>query len=60
MIEIFGFFKHICSYSRVLIKLVGLVVEVKERDSDNLGIAIVVQPMGYSSWNCNDVTLSEV
>jgi hypothetical protein len=37
-----------------------LVVEVKERDSDNFGIAIVVQPMGYSSWNCNDVTLSEV
>jgi hypothetical protein len=37
-----------------------LVVEVKERDSDNFGIAIVVQPMGYSSRNCNDVTLSEV
>ena len=54
---IFGFL--IGSYSRILIKLVGLVVNVKERECDNLGLAIIVQPMGYSGWQCYDVTLSE-
>jgi len=55
---IFGFL--ISSYSRIPIKLVGLVVNVKERDCDHLGLAIIVQPMGYSGWECYDVTLSEV
>ena len=55
---IFGFL--ISSYSGVLVKLVGLVVSVKERECDNLRIAIIVQPMGYSGGQCYDVTPSEV
>ena len=55
---IFGFL--ISSYSGVLVKLVGLVVSVKERECDNLRIAIIVQPMCYSGGQCYDVTLSEV
>jgi hypothetical protein len=48
------------SYSRVLVKLVSIVVGVKERDCDNWGIPVVIAPMGYSSWQCDDVSLSEV
>ena len=51
---------YFSSYSGVLVKLVGLVVSVKERECDNLRIAIIVQPMGYSGGQCYDVTLSEV
>jgi hypothetical protein len=44
----------------LLIKLVVIVVDVKERDCNYWGIVVVVGPMSYSDQQCNDVTLLEV
>lgn len=47
------------SYSRSLIQLVFLVVDVVEVNSDEFLIAVVVGPVDHSCRNSDDVSLSD-
>lgn len=47
------------TYSWNLIKLVGIISDIKERDSDNISIGVVVGPVCDSGRQRNDVTSSE-
>jgi hypothetical protein len=40
----------------LLVKLVGMVVEVHDSKGNKLLIAIIVAPMGRTSWDGKDVT----
>ena len=54
-------FKHMHVYSYLLcrFKLVGIVVYVKDIDSYNWNIPIIVAPMYDASWQCNNISLFE-
>ena len=51
--------KHMYSYLLSRFKLISIVVYVKDIDSYNWNIPIIVAPMYDASWQCNNISLFE-
>ena len=45
------------SYLLSRFKLIGIVVHVKNIESNDRHLAVIVQPMCNASWQCNNISL---